>query len=139
MTFNSIDEYEQYMEQVNDQQWEEETMKADRAEQERQFNEMMEEINKEMKEETGIKQKDAHTRTTIRPGYYRWHDMEVLEVVEKALTTEEYLGFLKGTDLVYRLMAGKKTNNSVEQDIDKAMQFEEFYHKFKAENTPPKK
>lgn len=135
MTFNSIDDYEMYMEQVNDQQWEEEAMNADRAEQERQFNEMMREMDNELYKLTGIKQKKDGLNT-FRPDYYKWHDMEVIEAVEKILTTEEYIGFLKGTDLVYRLRAGKKPDNPVEQDIKKALQFEEFYRKFEIDNTP---
>ena len=136
MTFNSIQQYEDYMEQIDELRYEEQAMKADKKEQEERFNKMMEEMDKELYERTGIKQKDKGLEPTYRPSYYRWHDMEVLEVVEKALTTEEYLGFLKGTDLVYRLRAGKKPDNSVEQDIKKAMQFEDFYRKFKAENQP---
>ena len=68
------------------------------------------------------------------PKHYKWFDTEVIEVMEKVLSTEEYLGFLKGNSLKYRMRAGKK--NTVFEDIRKAMFYEDLYQKFINENTP---
>ena len=70
------------------------------------------------------------------PRHYQWYDMEVIDLVKKILTTEEYLGYLKGTDLVYRMRAGKKA--TIFEDIQKALKYESFYRDFVKENTPPK-
>lgn len=53
------------------------------------------------------------------PKHYKiFPNMEVLDVIKKTLTLEEFVGYCKGNVLKYRLRAGKKDN--LQQDIDKA-------------------
>ncbi len=70
-----------------------------------------------------------------QPSHYIWHGIKVISMLQAVLTTEEYLGYLKGTDFVYRMRAGKKPDNSADQDIEKAIKHEEFYNNFVNENT----
>lgn len=56
--------------------------------------------------------------------YMLFDDMEAIEAIEKLLTPEEYMGYLKGCELKYRFRAGKK--DSVEKDIGKAGQYAKF-------------
>ena len=53
--------------------------------------------------------------------YVLFEDMEAIDAIRELLTTEEYMGYLKGNELKYRFRAGMK--DSVEQDIAKAMQY----------------
>ena len=45
-------------------------------------------------------------------------DMEAIEGIKKLLTTEEFIGYLKGNFFKYRFRAGDK--DSLEQDIAKS-------------------
>lgn len=47
---------------------------------------------------------------------------QAIEIIRKALTPEEYIGYLKGNVLKYRLRAGKKKDAM--QDIKKADWYE---------------
>ena len=115
----TIDQYEADVKRINDEHFE--TLMRD-------FDEM-EKIAGQPEPEPKVVDKAVN-----QPNHYQWHDMEVLAVVEKVLTTEEYLGYLKGTDLVYRMRAGKKLE--LVEDIQKALKYEDFYREFKQRNTP---
>jgi hypothetical protein len=53
------------------------------------------------------------------PPYYKvFPDAEAIDIIESALTPEEFAGYLKGNALKYRLRAGDK--GDMAQDIDKA-------------------
>jgi len=53
------------------------------------------------------------------PKHYKvFPDMEAIDVIQKVLTKEEYIGYLKGNHLKYRLRAGDK--DDVIQDINKS-------------------
>ena len=93
-------------------------------------NEQIEENNPEWIDLVGEVQSDP----VNHPRHYQWFDTEVINVMKKVLTTEEYLGFLKGNSLKYRMRAGRK--NTVFEDIRKAMFYEDLYQKFVRENTP---
>ena len=67
MTFKSIDEYEQCMEQINESQYEEMIMLA---EQEEEFNNLMKEMDEEIAARTGIRQKETGVKSyKNRPDY----------------------------------------------------------------------
>jgi len=53
------------------------------------------------------------------PNHYKiFPDAEVIDVIESFLTEEEFIGYMKGNTLKYRLRAGNK--DSLEKDIAKA-------------------
>mgnify|MGYP000689751953 CR=1 FL=1 len=58
---------------------------------------------------------------------------EVIDTIEKDLSPEEYIGFLKGNILKYRLRAGYK--GDVQQDIDKANYYKDILLKFLSKQT----
>lgn len=61
------------------------------------------------------------------PTHYRvWEGLEAIDAIKALLTREEYIGYLKGNLLKYRLRAGKKDSSKIEQDISKSLQYEEF-------------
>ena len=51
-------------------------------------------------------------------------DYEPIKVIKAWLTTEEYIGFLKGNILKYHARAGKKEGVSAEMDMRKADQYQ---------------
>ena len=60
-----------------------------------------------------------------KPKHYQiYPDMEVIDVIKKTLTLEEFVGYCKGNSIKYRLRAGKK--DDALQDIAKAETYEEF-------------
>lgn len=66
--------------------------------------------------------------------YYQVAGTQAINIIRKALTTEEYEGFLKDNILKYRLRAGKKTNNPA-QDIQKADDYETLLEQASNEHT----
>ena len=68
------------------------------------------------------------------PAHYDFFNMKAIRAIEKVLNHDEYMGFLKGNALKYRLRAGKKDN--LEQDIAKAEWCEAAYERYVEENTP---
>ena len=70
-----------------------------------------------------------------QPKHYDFFGMTVIKVIEKTSTWEEYLGFIKGTAMRYRLRAGSKPGNSLEQDIAKAEWYENEYARIVEENN----
>lgn len=50
--------------------------------------------------------------------YATFPDMEAIDIIRKALTREEFIGYCKGNYLKYRLRAGEK--GDLQQDIDKS-------------------
>lgn len=58
------------------------------------------------------------------PSHYKtFPDMEAIDIIEASLTPEEYIGYLKGSFLKYRLRAGDKGPALV--DIDKSNWYRE--------------
>lgn len=54
-----------------------------------------------------------------QPSHYRtFPDMEAIDIIQEVLTYQEYIGYLKGNYLKYKLRAGLK--NDTEKDIAKA-------------------
>ena len=54
------------------------------------------------------------------PSHYNQYPVEVIDIIESALTPEQFTGFLLGNELKYRLRAGIKTE-SYDEDMKKAM------------------
>lgn len=53
------------------------------------------------------------------PNHYKtFPDAEAIDLIERILTDKEYMGYLKGNYLKYKLRAGKKDNT--EKDLAKA-------------------
>ncbi len=71
-----------------------------------------------------------------KPSQYIWFDMKVINVIKKILTHDEYKGFLMGTSLHYRLRCVSLKDGSLERDIEKAKQYEQYWHDYVKENTP---
>ena len=104
------------------------------------FNEMMQIAFEEQQERLGG-QPDGHEgepqyEMVNQPKHYDFFGMTVIDVIEKTSSWQEFLGFLKGTAMRYRLRAGSKPGNSLEQDIAKAEWYENKYDEVIKENTP---
>jgi hypothetical protein len=58
-----------------------------------------------------------------KPMHYQlFPDMEAIAVIREVLTVDEYIGYLKGNILKYRLRAGKKGDALT--DLNKAEDYE---------------
>jgi len=75
----------------------------------------------------------SFTKTTDNvnhPAHYQlFPNQEAIDIIELALSPDEFVGYLKGNALKYRLRAGKK--NSLEEDIKKAMWYEKRLREWK--------
>lgn len=65
---------------------------------------------------------DGHHVVNKPSHYMLFPDTEVMDVIRNTLSYEEFVGYLKGNVLKYRLRAGKKDN--AEQDLAKAARYE---------------
>jgi len=74
------------------------------------------------------------TEQVHSPSWYDWFDMSVINIMQKIMTTEEYIGFLKGQSIKYRMRSGLKA--TIFEDIEKAKWYENKYRQFVKENTP---
>ena len=75
--------------------------------------------------QTPISEHDA----VIRPSHYDMRGANTIEILASAMTEAEWRGFCLGNTLKYRIRAGKKDN--LQQDIDKANNYERLYEKHK--------
>jgi len=56
----------------------------------------------------------------IKPKHYQlWEGMEPFELHKKLLSESEYIGFLKGNIIKYKLRIGDKPNEPIERDLEK--------------------
>ena len=63
------------------------------------------------------------------PNHYKlFPDMEAIDVIKATLTKEEFVGYLKGQVLKYRLRAGNK--DKMKQDIAKANWYKNYLFEF---------
>ncbi len=70
------------------------------------------------------------------PSHYRWGSKECIEVIEDALTPEEYAGYLKGTEIKYIYRHEHKWD--AEQDLEKCSWYLDRYKaRFDKANTVP--
>ncbi len=70
------------------------------------------------------------TEMVDHPSHYQVFpdaDGEAIEIIKKVLTPDEFIGWLKGDVLKYRLRAGFK--DATEQDINKAKWYQEYLFK----------
>ena len=54
----------------------------------------------------------------INPQHYKQYAVEVIDLIQQALTPEEFKGYLKGNMLKYRFRAGYKKDR--EEDLKKS-------------------
>lgn len=54
------------------------------------------------------------------PDHYKMFQAEAIDIIESALTHEEYVGYLKGNMLKYRLRAGFKEKSKRDEDLNKS-------------------
>lgn len=65
------------------------------------------------------------------PNHYKiLDDFESIEIIACSMTVEQFKGFCLGNIIKYRLRAGKK--DLLEQDINKANQYETIFKQFKS-------
>ena len=69
------------------------------------------------------------TSAVINPNHYDMMGANTIEILAAAMTEAEWRGFCLGNTLKYRIRAGKKDN--LQQDIDKANNYERLYEKHK--------
>jgi len=79
---------------------------------------------------------DSDYEHVNEPTHYDWFGEQAIDVIEKQLSTEAYLGFLKGNSLKYRIRLGSKPNQPLYQDFKKARWYEKRYDLFVKQNTP---
>ena len=60
--------------------------------------------------------------------YQLFPNTEVIDVMKMVLSSTEYIGYLKGNILKYKLRAGEKDNAL--QDLAKAKKYQEFLEEF---------
>lgn len=75
---------------------------------------------------------DSETKDKLN-AHYKNCALEPLPIMEKILTKEEYIGFIKGNIIKYRLRAGYK-DNAID-DIQKALYYEDIYKGIKENNN----
>lgn len=64
--------------------------------------------------------------------YYLFDDIEVIEVIARSMTREQFKGYVLGNILKYRLRAGKKGELAyLEKDMAKAEFYENLYEQHK--------
>lgn len=71
------------------------------------------------------------------PHYQLGNGMEVIDIIEAALTEEEFRGYLKGNDLKYIYREPHKGNS--EQDVAKSIWYAERYKEALAKKAAKKK
>ena len=63
------------------------------------------------------------------PKHYQLMGQETITIIAASMTLDEWRGYCRGNAIKYRLRLGKK--DSVEQDLGKAMFYEELYEMHK--------
>ena len=85
----------------------------------------MQGVSTELDNSPQVTKKDA----VINPNHYDMMGANTIEILAAAMTEAEWRGFCLGNTLKYRIRAGKKDN--LQQDIDKANNYERLYEKHK--------
>ena len=63
------------------------------------------------------------------PSHYTAGKEEVIDIIDKSLSDQEYIGYLKGNILKYLLRAGKKQVSSATEDMGKATWYINILHR----------
>lgn len=87
--------------------------------------EILREIPSEQDNSAHVTEKDV----VINPNHYDMMGANTIEILAAAMTEAEWRGFCLGNTLKYRIRAGKK--DDLQQDIDKANNYERLYEKHK--------
>ena len=64
-----------------------------------------------------------------KPPHYQFFGLQALRIIRDSMTEDEFRGYCMGNALKYRLRAGKK--GDIEEDIAKALVYEEIYEVYK--------
>lgn len=59
------------------------------------------------------------------PSHYNDYPVEVIEIIKRTLTKEQFIGYCLGNEIKYRMRAGLKSDN-IEEDIKKALKYRGF-------------
>ncbi len=59
------------------------------------------------------------------PVHYNSYPIEVIDMIERVLTPEQFQGYCLGNSMKYRMRAGLKDKDKTQQDIDKAEWYRE--------------
>ena len=87
------------------------------------------EILKEMPPEQDSSAHADKKDAVINPNHYDMMGANTIEILAAAMTEAEWRGFCLGNTLKYRIRAGKK--DDLQQDIDKANNYERLYEEHK--------
>ena len=68
------------------------------------------------------------------PSHYQVADQSVQDIIKLSFTHQEYMGWLRGNIIKYRMRAGIKNKDTIIQDLDKANKYQEFYNRYLKEN-----
>ena len=77
----------------------------------------------------------ADPKAVDNPSHYDVADTTIQEMLEAMFTHEEFMGWIKGNIIKYRMRAFKKENVGI-QDIAKADKYQRFYDDYKLRNQP---
>jgi len=78
---------------------------------------------------------EPHYEYVDNPSHYNVADTTIQEMLEAMFTHEEFMGWIKGNIIKYRMRAFKKENVGI-QDIAKADKYQRFYDDYKLRNQP---
>lgn len=64
---------------------------------------------------------DRSEADQINPDHYKQYPIEVIEIIRRVLTEEQFTGYCVGNEIKYRLRAGFNNPDKIEEDINKAL------------------
>jgi hypothetical protein len=68
------------------------------------------------------------------PKHYNYFQTETIELLKQMLTSEEFIGYLKGNVLKYRLRAGLKGGKDKrQQDLEKSCWYQDYLDNYQKE------
>jgi len=70
-----------------------------------------------------------------QPSHYDVVGMSVNDIIAKSFTHDEYMGWLRGNIIKYKMRSFKKGNSGM-QDVKKADMYQKFYDDYIKQNTP---
>ena len=116
----TIDQYEADVKRINDEH----------------FETLMKDFD-EMEKIAGQSEPEALHIDHINPNHYKdFFGVESIDLIERALKTEAYIGFLLGSYLKYAVRCGSKPGEPTERDVAKMQWYRNKYREFKEKNTP---
>jgi len=65
-----------------------------------------------------------------QPNHYQFAGMEIQDLLKKLFTHDEYVAWIRGNIIKYRMRASLKNKDATLQDIDKSNKYREFYNQY---------